>query len=110
MARRTRAQIEGEIAARLVERAKAGDRAAFDELVRRYRGRIYALAIHLTRSESDADDIAQEVFLSAFRALSGFAGRSEFDDDVCLVGAEVARHGSGEPQGEESGAGGWDAP
>jgi RNA polymerase sigma-70 factor (ECF subfamily) len=78
MARRTRAQIEGEIAARLVERAKAGDRAAFDELVRRYRGRIYALALHLTRSESDADDIAQEVFLSAFRALSGFAGRSEF--------------------------------
>jgi RNA polymerase sigma-70 factor (ECF subfamily) len=77
-ARRTKAQVEGEIAARLVERAKAGDRSAFDALVRRYRGRVYALALHLTRNESDADDIAQEVFISAYRALSGFAGRSEF--------------------------------
>lgn len=70
--------IESEIAARLVERAKAGDRAAFDALVRRYRHRIVALALHLTRSESDADDIAQEVFFNAYRALPRFAGKSEF--------------------------------
>ena len=78
MARRTKAQIESEIAAELVERAKAGESAAFDDLVRRYRERIVALALHLTRSESDADDIAQEVFLNAYRALPRFAGKSEF--------------------------------
>jgi RNA polymerase sigma-70 factor (ECF subfamily) len=67
-----------EVAATLVQRAKAGDRAAFGELVRRYRERIFALALHLTGNESDADDIAQEVFLRAFNALNQFAGRSEF--------------------------------
>lgn len=78
MAGKTKAQIEGEISAKLVEEAKAGSSVAFDQLVRRYRDRIFALALHLTRSESDADDIAQEVFISAYRALPGFAGRSEF--------------------------------
>ena len=67
-----------EAAAALVTRAKAGDQCAFAELVRRYRPRIFALALHLTGRESDADDIAQDVFLGAFRALDTFEGRSEF--------------------------------
>lgn len=65
-------------AAQLVARAKGGDRAAFGELVRRYRERIFALVLHLTGNETEADDITQEVFLGAYRALDGFAGRSEF--------------------------------
>ncbi|HTJ44041.1 MAG TPA: sigma-70 family RNA polymerase sigma factor [Kofleriaceae bacterium] len=69
---------EGEAAALLVSRAKAGDQAAFEALVRRYRKRIYALALHLTGSGSDADDITQDVFLRAYRALDTFEGRSEF--------------------------------
>jgi RNA polymerase sigma-70 factor (ECF subfamily) len=67
-----------EAAAELVARAKAGDDRAFGELVRRYRPRIFALALHLTGRESDADDIAQEVFLRAYKALDAFEGRSEF--------------------------------
>lgn len=67
-----------EAASALVARAKAGDQAAFGVLVRRYRSRIFALALHLTGRESDADDITQEVFLSAYRALDKFEGRSEF--------------------------------
>ena len=74
----TKAEREGLAAALLVARAKSGDAQAFDELVRRYRKRIYALALHLTGSSSEADDIAQEVFLKAFRALDSFEGRSEF--------------------------------
>jgi RNA polymerase sigma-70 factor, ECF subfamily len=66
------------VAAQLVERAKQGDQAAFCELVRRYRGRIVALALHLTGSLSEADDIAQEVFLKAYQKLASFEGRSEF--------------------------------
>jgi RNA polymerase sigma-70 factor (ECF subfamily) len=69
---------EGETAALLVARAQAGDASAFEALVRRYRKRIYALALHLTGSGSDADDITQDVFLRAYRALDTFEGRSEF--------------------------------
>ena len=69
---------EGEAAAALVARAKAGDASAFEALVRRYRKRIYALALHLTGSGSEADDITQDVFLRAYRALADFEGRSEF--------------------------------
>jgi RNA polymerase sigma-70 factor (ECF subfamily) len=62
----------------LVRRARKGNAPAFAELVRRYRPRIYALGLHLTGSASDADDIAQEVFLRAYNALDGFEGRGEF--------------------------------
>jgi len=74
----TPAEREGQTAARLVALAKAGDLRAFEELVRRYRRRIYALALHLTSSTSDADDITQDVFMRAYRALGSFEGRSEF--------------------------------
>jgi RNA polymerase sigma-70 factor (ECF subfamily) len=62
----------------LVDRAKAGDRAAFEELYRRYRGRILALALHLCGNESEAEDITQEVFIKAYQKLDSFEGRSHF--------------------------------
>src|SRR5512139_4300 len=65
-------------AAALVDACKAGDGAAFDELVRRYRPRIYALALHLTGSPSDADDITQDAFIRAYAKIHDFEGRSEF--------------------------------
>jgi len=74
----TRAQQEAATATALVERAKAGDPAAFNALVRRYRKRIFALALHLSGSESDADDITQDVWIRAFHTLDKFEGRSEF--------------------------------
>lgn len=74
----TNAEREGLAAAQLVARAQAGDQRAFEALVRRYRKRIFALALHVTGTQSEADDITQEVFLSAYRALPSFEGRSEF--------------------------------
>jgi RNA polymerase sigma-70 factor (ECF subfamily) len=74
----THAQREAATATLLVAGAKSGDPRAFDELVRRYRGRVFALALHLSGSESDADDITQDVFLRAYHTLSEFEGRSEF--------------------------------
>ncbi len=62
----------------LVDAAKAGDDRAFEELFRRYRPRIYALALHLTGQPSDAEDITQDAFLKAYSKLAGFEGRSEF--------------------------------
>jgi len=74
----THAEREAATATALVAAAKAGDARAFESLVRRYRKRIFALALHMTGSASEADDIAQEVFLKAFRALPQFEGRSQF--------------------------------
>lgn len=62
----------------LVRLARGGDERAFDLLVRRYRTKIHALALHLTGRASDADDVTQEVFLLAYRKLDQFEGRSEF--------------------------------
>src|SRR5437870_2526461 len=62
----------------LVTRAQEGDLAAFDELVQRYQERIYATIYHMTANHEDANDLAQEAFIKAFRALKSFKGDSSF--------------------------------
>jgi len=74
----THAEREAATATALVAAAKQGDHGAFDVLVQRYRKRIFALALHITGSASEADDIAQDVFLKAYSALGDFEGRSQF--------------------------------
>jgi len=64
--------------ATLVTWVQAGDHAAFDELVRRHRHRIFQVALALTRNRDDAEDVTQQSFLNAFLALPAFAGRSQF--------------------------------
>ena len=53
----------------LVASARRGDPRAFDALVRRCRPRIYALALHLCRIASDADDIAQDAFVQDYHHI-----------------------------------------
>ena len=65
-------------AEQLVEAARNGDPRAFEALVKRYRHRIFALALHMTGSPSDADDITQDAFVRAFKNIHRFEGRSEF--------------------------------
>ncbi len=62
----------------LVRAAREGHPRAFHELVRRFRPRIRALALQLTANQSDADDVAQDVFLRAWEQLRNFEGRSAF--------------------------------
>jgi RNA polymerase sigma-70 factor (ECF subfamily) len=62
----------------LVKRAKKGDLAAYDDLVRRYQERIYATIYHMTSNHEDANDLAQEAFIKAFQALRSFKGGSSF--------------------------------
>lgn len=61
----------------LMRAAQAGDDEAFGVLVRRYQKRIYALAVHMLRSTAEAEDIAQDTFVRAYRALESFDGRSQ---------------------------------
>ncbi len=62
----------------LVQRAKAGDEAAFESLVRLHEKMVYHLALRMTGNPEDAGDLTQEAFISAYRALSGFKEESSF--------------------------------
>ena len=62
----------------LVQQARGGDMRAYDELVRRYQERIYATIYHMTSNHEDANDLAQESFIKAFKALKSFKGDSSF--------------------------------
>jgi RNA polymerase sigma factor (sigma-70 family) len=62
----------------LVESARSGDLAAYDDLVKRYQERIYATIYHMTANHEDANDLAQEAFIKGFQALKSFKGGSSF--------------------------------
>jgi len=60
-------------------RARAGDRAAFGELIGRHQDRVFALALQLCRGRhEDAEELAQEAFLRALEAIEGFRGEAAF--------------------------------
>ena len=62
----------------LVERAKAGDAAAFEVLIKQYERQIFRTALHITQNREDAEDITQDVFFKAFQKLEQFQGNSKF--------------------------------
>ena len=62
----------------LIREAQAGSRAAFDSLVRQYEHQVLRLALHLTGSEHDAEDIYQEAFLKAYRYIGNFRFECSF--------------------------------
>src|SRR5271154_1186666 len=62
----------------LVRRAQQEDMRAYDVLVRRYQERIYATVYHMTSNHEDANDLTQETFIKAYRALKTFKGDSSF--------------------------------
>ncbi len=62
----------------LVERCRAGDEEACEALVRQYQERVFALISRMTGDPDRVEDIAQEVFLKAFRSLKSFRGGSRF--------------------------------
>jgi len=62
----------------LIREAQGGSRVAFDTLVRQYEHQVLRLALHLTGSEHDAEDIYQEAFLKAFRYIGNFRFECSF--------------------------------
>lgn len=63
---------------RILDRARRGELAAFEQLVREYQADVYRFAWHLTRDRDLADDVTQDTFLRAFRFLGGFRGDRKF--------------------------------
>lgn len=64
--------------AELVIRSQSGDMGAFDQLVTRYRGKVYAMIVNMIHNEADAWDLAQDTFVKAWKALPRFEARSNF--------------------------------
>jgi RNA polymerase sigma-70 factor (ECF subfamily) len=75
---------------RLIAACKAGDHDAFEVLVRENQQMIHALAFRMTGSASDAEDLAQETFLAAFRKLPDFRGDARFSSWLYRIGVNLA--------------------
>ena len=74
----------------LVEAAKAGDEAAFEELVRVTTADTYTLAYRLCGNEEDASDVVQETYLRAFRSIRRFRGDAQFSTWLYRITANCA--------------------
>ena len=75
----------------LVERARSGDDHALDTLVRRHQAAAYRVAVSIVRDPDTAEDIVQDAFLKAFRALDGFRGEASFVTWLLTITTNEAR-------------------
>lgn len=71
------AAIEGDDDATLIQRLRSGDKDACATCIARYGAGVYRLALRMVGDPQEAEDIAQETFLNAFRGVDSFAGRAE---------------------------------
>jgi len=75
----------------LVARAQRGERAAFDQLYLRHRDQVYTLCLNLCGNREEAQDLLQETFLRAYRALPRFRGRSLFATWLHRIAVNLCR-------------------
>ncbi len=75
----------------LVRRAQAGDRGAFEELVRRHADRLYAVVLRFVADREVAEEVTQESFLRAWRAIGRFQRRSRFFTWLYRIGINEAK-------------------
>ena len=76
----------------LVERVQNGDKAAFDILVRKYQHRVSKLISRYVRDQSEVQDVAQEAFIKAYRALPRFRGDSAFYTWMYRIAVNTAKN------------------
>ena len=76
---------------RLIRRIRNGEQELFYELIRPYERRVYATAFAITRNESDAEDVAQEALLKAFKHLDQFRSEARFSTWLIQITVNEAR-------------------
>lgn len=74
----------------LIEKSKKGDADAFSELILAYEKKIISFTYRMLGNTEDAEDAAQEVFVKAYRAISGFDGKSSFKTWLYKIASNVA--------------------
>src|SRR5262252_4601357 len=77
---------------RLVERAQSGDKQAFDLLVTKYQRKLGRLLSRFIRDQAEVEDVAQEAFIKAYRALPSFRGESAFYTWLYRIGINTAKN------------------
>ena len=83
---------EREVDQLLVERAQAGDKRAFELLVAKYQRKLARLLSRFIRDAAEVDDVAQEAFIKAYRALPSFRGDSAFYTWLYRIGINTAKN------------------
>lgn len=83
---------ERDVDAKLVARVQAGDKAAFDLLVLKYQRKILRLLSRMLRDQSEIEDVMQEAFIKAYRALPQFRGDSAFYTWLYRIAINTARN------------------
>jgi RNA polymerase sigma-70 factor, ECF subfamily len=90
--REERRMSDREIDQRLVERAQAGEKRAFDLLVSKYQRKLSRLLSRFIRDPAEVEDVAQEAFVKAYRALPSFRGDSAFYTWLYRIGINTAKN------------------
>jgi RNA polymerase sigma-70 factor, ECF subfamily len=75
----------------LIERSQAGDRLAFEELVRRHADRLYAVVLRFVADADEAEEVTQDAFLRAWRSIDRFEFRSRFFTWLYRIGINEAK-------------------
>jgi len=81
-----------EVDQQLVERVQRGDKSAFDLLVAKYQRRLGRLISRFVRDSADAEDVTQDAFIKAYRALPSFRGESAFYTWLYRIGINTAKN------------------
>jgi len=71
-------RLEADSDMEIVHRVQAGDVAAFDRLILKYRERVYGIVYNMTSNREDAADLTQDAFIKAFQSIQRFGGQSSF--------------------------------
>ena len=85
----------------LLAGAQGGNLFAFDEIVRRYQRRVYSTALRIVRRHDLADDVTQEAFLRAHRALASYDRTRPFGPWICRIAANLAINHVRSPEARE---------
>ena len=85
----------------LLASAQGGNLFAFDEIVRRYQRRVYSTALRIVRRHDLADDVTQEAFLRAHRALGSYDRGRPFGPWICRIAANLAINHVRSPEARE---------
>lgn len=86
------AQLAPDVDQQLVERVQKGDKKAFDLLVLKYQHKVLAVVGRFVRDHSEAQDVAQEAFIKAYRALPNFRGDSAFYTWIYRIAINTAKN------------------
>jgi len=84
-------RVEADADALIVAEVRAGNVAAFDQLVLKYRERIYAIVYNLTSNREDASDLTQDAFIKAFQSINSYGGQSSFFTWLYRIAVNGAR-------------------